>query len=83
MTAIRYKAFVGPIMYAGPPLSLDCYREDIRDRAEQYVNGVIGAENVVSITEHGLPYGPLSVVIWYRDVGQMAKELADVDDLLV
>ena len=79
--AIRRKAFVGPIMYTGPPMSLNFHRDKIRDEAEFYINKIIGPENVVSITEHAMTLGPFSVVVWYHDERTGTKPPAPADDL--
>jgi hypothetical protein len=63
MKKIRYKTFVGPIMYWSG--SLNSNREKFRKQAEAFINE-IGVENVLSVTEHAIPLGPFSVVVWYR-----------------
>jgi hypothetical protein len=74
---MRHKAFVGPTMYWNArPLNEN--RERIRDQAEAFINE-IGAENVVSVTEHAMTMGPFSVVVWYR-AAEAAVELGITTD---
>lgn len=61
---MRHKAFVGPIIYWNAR-SLIENRERIREQAQAFIND-IGAERVVSVTEHAMTFGPFSVVVWYR-----------------
>jgi hypothetical protein len=44
----------------------------IRERAGDLINEV-GAENIVSVTEHAPTFGPFSVVVWWN------HELPDTD----
>jgi hypothetical protein len=44
---------------------LNTNRERIRAQAEAFASE-IGVENVVSVTEHAMSFGPFSVVVWYR-----------------
>jgi len=59
-----HKTFVGPTMYWNFR-SLNENREVIREEAEAFIN-MIGAEKVVSVTEHAMSSGPFTVVVWYR-----------------
>jgi len=61
---MRHKAFVGPTFYFNFR-GLNANREKIREQAEDFINE-IGSENVVSVTEHAMSWGPFSVVVWYR-----------------
>ncbi len=63
MKRIRHKTFVGPTVYWRG--SLNTNREKFRAQAEAFINE-IGVENVVSVTEHAMTFGPFSVVVWYR-----------------
>jgi hypothetical protein len=64
MSTLRHRTFVGPTFYTAGG-SLNENREAIRSQAQAFVNG-IGLENVVSICEHAMTFGPFSVVVWYR-----------------
>jgi hypothetical protein len=64
MEALRHKTFVGPTFYL-QGVSLNDNREAIRALAQAFVC-TLGAENVVSICEHAMTFGPFSVVVWYR-----------------
>src|SRR5438034_4638866 len=64
MATLRHKTFVGPTFYFQGG-SLNENREIIRSQAEAFVNA-IGSENVVSVGEHAMSWGPFSVVVWYR-----------------
>jgi hypothetical protein len=46
-------------------------RERIREQAQAFINE-IGAENVVSVAEHAMSFGPFSVVVWYRTSDESA-----------
>jgi hypothetical protein len=62
---MRHKAFVGPPSWWNFRPPNENY-ETIRERAEAFIN-TIGAENIVSVTEHALTSSaPFSVVVWYR-----------------
>lgn len=42
-------------------------REKLRERAEEFINGEINKEDVVSITETAMTIGGLfSITVWYR-----------------
>ena len=62
---------VGTIFHSASPglaSQRERNREKIRDQAEAFINE-IGAESVVSVSEHTSTFGPFSVVVWwYRDV---------------
>jgi len=61
---MRHRAFVGPTIYFGfKPINF--YRERLREQAEQFINDDLGAENVISVTEHGIPSGPFTITVWY------------------
>ena len=64
METLRHKTFVGPTIYL-QGVSLNENREAIRALAQAFVCS-LGAENVVSICEHAMTFGPFSVVVWYR-----------------
>jgi hypothetical protein len=61
---MQHRAFVGPTLYFNFR-GLRANRETIREQAEAFINE-IGAENVVSVAEHAMDWGPFSVVVWYR-----------------
>ncbi len=63
MAALRHRTFVGPGTRRGGTLNEN--REVIRAQAEPFVN-TLGIENVVSVSEHAMSWGPFSVVVWYR-----------------
>ncbi len=63
MPTIHHKTFAGSTFYWRGTLLGN--REKIRAQAEAFVKEV-GVENVVSITEHAMTFGPFSVVVWYR-----------------
>ena len=71
MATLRHKTFVGPTLYLQGG-SLNENREVIRAQAEAFAN-TIGLENVVSVCEHAMSFGPFSVVVWYR-AGSAAPE---------
>jgi hypothetical protein len=64
MTTLRHRTFVGPTWYTQGG-TLNENREVIRAQAEAFVNR-LGIENVVSVSEHAMSWGPFSVVVWYR-----------------
>ena len=70
MKLIRHNVFTESTVY--PIWSWNAHsrrerkRESIRQRAEEFIND-IGADNVVSVTEHATSLGPFSVVVWYRE----------------
>jgi hypothetical protein len=75
MKMMRHKAFVGPTFYFNSR-GLNANREGIRAQAEAFMNEV-GAENIVSVAEHAMTFGPFSVVVWYQvDQGE-ARAAAD------
>jgi len=47
-------------------LTRDTSRDDVRREAQEAIQNEIGAENVISITEHAGSFEGFSVVIWYR-----------------
>jgi len=73
MTTMRHRTFIGPTFYTAGK-SLNENREVIRAQAQAFVNAV-GVDNVVSVCEHAMTFGPFSVVVWYR-----AGTVADADD---
>src|SRR5437016_2603934 len=77
MATLRHKTFVGPTFYFQGG-SLNENREVIRSQAEAFVNR-IGSENVVSVAEHAMSWGPFSVVVWYRAEAGLADESAVVE----
>ncbi len=64
METLRHKTFVGPTLYL-QGVSLNENREAIRALAQAFIRD-LGAENVVSICEHAMTFGPFTVVVWYR-----------------
>jgi hypothetical protein len=64
MATVRHRTFVGPTIYTAGG-SLNENREVIRAQAQAFVN-TVGVENVVSVCEHAMTFGPFSVVVWYR-----------------
>jgi hypothetical protein len=64
MATVRHRTFVGPTIYSAGG-SLNENREVIRAQAQAFVN-TVGGENVVSVCEHAMTFGPFSVVVWYR-----------------
>jgi hypothetical protein len=88
MKTIQHSVFVSSVVYSvlsilsrnGATRRLeDREREKIRQQAEEFINGIngIGAENVVSVTEHAPLLGPFSVVVWWQ------REAANADALVV
>jgi len=88
MKTIQHSLFVSSVVYstfsvlswnASSHRLKDREREKIRQQAEEFINGIngIGAENVVSVTEHAPMLGPFSVVVWWR------REAANTDALVV
>lgn len=61
---MRYRVFDGqPFAFK---LSSSAYRDEVRREAERTIAEEIGAENVLSIIEHGGLFEPFTVVVWYR-----------------
>jgi hypothetical protein len=85
MAMIKRKTFVGPLVYFGREFSgcgsLTACRDVIRDRAQAFINEIAGPENVVSVTEHAMTFGPFSVVVWYHDRGQKPRPFESMDEL--
>lgn len=75
MTTLRHKTFIGPTIYLQGG-SLNENREAIRGHAEAFINAV-GSENVLSVCEHAMSFGPFSVVVWYRG-GAVPADGSDV-----
>src|SRR3954467_2919499 len=67
MTRMRHRTFVGPTLYT-QGVSLNENREAVRARAQSFADEV-GVENVVSVCEHAMTFGPFSVVVWFRGDG--------------
>ena len=65
---IACKTFVGPTLYRNFK-SVVKNRDGIRAKAIDFINNKIGAENVISVTEHAMSFGPFTVAIYYRVVG--------------
>ena len=63
-SVLRHRSFVGPTVYWNR-LPLNTNREIVRAQAEAFVSE-IGVDNVVSVAEHAMSFGPFSVVVWYR-----------------
>ena len=61
---LRHRTFVGPTVYWNFK-SLNANRERTRAQAEAFA-AEVGVENVVSVAEHAMSFGPFSVVVWYR-----------------
>jgi hypothetical protein len=81
MKIIQHSVFVSSVVYsalsvlsrtAGTLQADERRREKIRQQAEEFING-IGADNVVSVTEHAPTLGPFFVVVWWR------REVTDTD----
>ena len=80
MKHIQHKTFVEskcyPIWCTNAHKGRERSRERIRQQAEAFINE-IGADNVVSVTEHAPTLGPFSVVVWWH------REFTDSDALVV
>ena len=80
---MRHSAFIEPRVYPIWCWNARTLRErshgKIRERAEAFINE-IGADSVISVTEHAPIFGPFSVVVWYRELtddGQLVGRAAD------
>jgi hypothetical protein len=78
---IRRKSFVGPIFYPLGTPSLNAGRDRVRDQAEAFINEVAGVDNVVTVAEHAMTFGPFSVVVWYRDESPPSKPRLSIDEM--
>lgn len=67
MASLRHRTFVGPKVYV-QGVSLNQNREVIRILAQEFA-AAVGVDNVVSVTEHAMTFGPFTVVVWYRAEG--------------
>jgi hypothetical protein len=80
MKSIQHKAFVEskacPIWCTNARAHRERNRERIRQQAEAFINE-IGADNVLSVTEHAPTLGPFSVVVWWY------REFTNADALVV
>jgi hypothetical protein len=72
MATVRHKTFIGPTWYL-QGRSINDNREVIRTRAEAFIRA-LGPENVVSVCEHAMTFGPFSVVVWYRTEAALADD---------
>lgn len=59
---LRHRTFIGPRMFPARGT-----REAVRLIAQRFAND-IGAESVITVAEHSDPYGPFSIVIWFKSV---------------
>ena len=64
-STIAYRVFRGrPISFRLTSAEKCC--DEVRREVQQAIDVEIGADNVVSIVEHGAPLAGFYIVVWYR-----------------